>query len=101
MRNPVLRLQDFLGMEGLFVRDGAAMVGRVINALPVLIKWPVRNVLLKQLYFTGIQSVGPISAMGFLAGLIMVMHVSSLVGRNELLTLHVLIWTVVRELGPL
>ena len=101
MKNPVLRLKKFLGMEALFVRDSLALVGQVINALPVLIKWPARNVLLKQLYFTGIQSVGPISVMGFLAGLIMVMHVSSLVGRNELLTLHVLIWTVVRELGPL
>ncbi len=88
-------------MEGLFLRDSIALIGRALNALPVLIKWPVRNVLLKQLYFTGIQSAGPISAMGFLVGLIMVMHVSSLVGRNELLTLHVLIWTVVRELGPL
>ncbi len=101
MGNPVLKLQNFLGMEGLFVRDSAALLGRVLNALPVLIKWPVRNVLLKQLYFTGIQSAGPISVMGFLAGMIMVMHVSSLVGRNELLTLHVLIWIVVRELGPL
>lgn len=101
MRNPVLRLQNFLGMEGLFLRDSVALIGRALNALPLLIKWPVRNVLLKQLYFTGIQSAGPISAMGFLVGLIMVMHVSSLVGRNELLTLHVLIWTVVRELGPL
>lgn len=101
MKNPVLRLQNFLGMEGLFVRDSLVLGWRVLNALPVLIKWPVRNVLLKQLYFTGIQSVGPITVMGFLAGLIMVMHVSSLVGRNELLTLHVLIWTVVRELGPL
>jgi phospholipid/cholesterol/gamma-HCH transport system permease protein len=101
MRNPVLRLQTFLGMEGLFVRDSLALVGRVLIALPVLLKWPVRNVLLKQLYFTGIQSAGPISAMGFLTGMIMVMQVSNLAGRNELLTLQVLIWTVLRELGPL
>ena len=101
MRNSVLRLQNFLGMEGLFVRDGAALVGRVLNALPVVIKWPVRKAMLKQFYFTGIQSVGPVSVMGFLAGLIMVMQVSNLVGRNELLTLQVLIWTMVRELGPL
>jgi phospholipid/cholesterol/gamma-HCH transport system permease protein len=73
----------------------------MISVLPLLIRWPVFNALLKQLYFTGIQSVGPISVMGFLAGLIMVMQVSNLVGRNELLTLQVLIWTVVRELGPL
>jgi phospholipid/cholesterol/gamma-HCH transport system permease protein len=66
-----------------------------------MIKWPVRNALLKQLYFSGIQSTGPIGVMGFLAGLIMVMQVNHLVGRNELLTLQVLIWTVVRELSPL
>ncbi len=101
MRNPALRLQNFLGTQGLFVRDSAALVGRVLYALPLVVKWPVRRALLKQLYFTGIQSVGPISVMGFLAGLIMVMQVSNLVGRNELLTLQVLIWTVVRELGPL
>jgi phospholipid/cholesterol/gamma-HCH transport system permease protein len=64
-------------------------------------KWPVRRALLKQLYFTGIESVGPVTVMAFLAGLIVVMQVSDLVGRNELLTLQALIWTVVRELGPL
>lgn len=83
------------------MRDSAALALRLFYALPVLIKWPVRSVLFKQLYFTGIQSVGSVSIMGFLVGIIMVMQVSSLVGRNELLTLHVLIWTVVRELGPL
>ena len=101
MRNPVLRLQSFLGMQGLFVRDSVALVWHALFALPQVFKWPVRKALLKQLYFTGIQSVGPVSVMGFLAGLIMVMQVSNLVGRNELLTLQVLIWTVVRELGPL
>ncbi|TAJ79491.1 MAG: ABC transporter permease [Gallionellaceae bacterium] len=101
MKNPVLRLQNYIGTQGLFVRDSVALVGRVFFALPVIVKWPVRKALLKQLYFTGIQSVGPIGVMGFLAGLIMVMQVSNLVGRNELLTLQVLIWTVVRELGPL
>ena len=101
MRKQFLRMQNSLGTQGLFVRDSVALFGRVLYALPVVIKWPVRKALLKQVYFTGIQSVGPISVMGFLAGMIMVMQVSNLVGRNELLTLQVLIWTVVRELGPL
>jgi phospholipid/cholesterol/gamma-HCH transport system permease protein len=101
MRNPVLQMQNWLGMQGLFVRDSVVLVGQVLISLPVVIRWPIRSALLKQLYFTGIQSVGPITVMGFLAGLIMVMQVSNLVGRNELLTLQVLIWTVVRELGPL
>lgn len=101
MRNSIFRLQNFLGTQGLFVRDSVSLIGQMLITLPVVVKWPVRKALLKQVYFTGIQSVGPISVMGFLAGMIMVMQVSNLVGRNELLTLQVLIWTVVRELGPL
>jgi phospholipid/cholesterol/gamma-HCH transport system permease protein len=77
------------------------LAGDVLHALPAVFKWPVRRALLKQLYFTGIESVGPVTVMAFLAGLIVVMQVSDLVGRNELLTLQALIWTVVRELGPL
>ncbi len=83
------------------MRDSAALLGQAFYALPVVVKWPVRSTLLKQLYFTGIQSVGSIGVMGFLVGMIMVLQVSNLVGRNESLTLQVLIWTVVRELGPL
>lgn len=101
MRSPFLQMQNWLGMQGLFVRDSVVLVGQVFYALPSVIKWPVRRTLLKQLYFTGIQSAGPIVVMSLLTGLIMVMQVSNLVGRNELLTLQVLIWTVVRELGPL
>ena len=83
------------------MRDSVMLMARVFYSLPVVLKWPVRKALLKQLYFSGIQSVGPVSIMGFLAGMIMVIQVNNLVGRNELLTLQVLIWTVVRELGPL
>jgi phospholipid/cholesterol/gamma-HCH transport system permease protein len=101
VNNPVLKLQNWFGMQGLFVRDSLALAVQVFHALPEVVRWPVRRALLKQLYFTGIQSVGPITVMGFLAGLIVVMQVSNLVGRNELLTLQTLIWTVVRELGPL
>lgn len=101
MKNPVMRLQNWFGMQGLFVRDSMVLAGDVLHALPAVFKWPVRRALLKQLYFTGIESVGPVTVMAFLAGLIVVMQVSDLVGRNELLTLQALIWTVVRELGPL
>jgi phospholipid/cholesterol/gamma-HCH transport system permease protein len=101
LKNPVMRLQNWFGMQGLFVRDSMVLAGDVLHALPAVFKWPVRRALLKQLYFTGIESVGPVTVMAFLAGLIVVMQVSDLVGRNELLTLQALIWTVVRELGPL
>lgn len=101
MKNPLIKLQNTLGTQGVLVRDSIVLIGRVILSLPIVVKWPVRKAFFKQLYFTGIQSVGPISVMAFLSGMIMVMQVSNLVGRNELLTLQVLIWTVVRELGPL
>lgn len=101
MKNPVLEFINMLGIKGFSVRNVLALVVQVFHALPEVARWPVRRALLKQLYFTGIQSVGPIMIMGFLTGLIMVMQVSNLIGRNELLTLQVLIWTVVRELGPL
>lgn len=101
MKNPALKLQNHLGMRGLSARNALVLCFRAFSALPEVMRWPVRRALLKQLYFTGIQSVGSITIMGFLTGLIMVTQVSNLVGRNELLTLQVLIWTVVRELGPL
>ena len=101
MKNSLLRLQNFFGMQGLLVRDNVILAGQVLYALPEMFKWPVRNTLLKQLYFTGLQSVGAVSVIAFLAGLIMVTQLGNLVGRNELLTLHMLIWTMVRELGPI
>lgn len=69
--------------------------------LPALGRWPVRQVLLKQLYFTGTESIVTIGVVGFLVGLIVVTEINDLVGRNELLTTQILIWTIVRELGPL
>lgn len=69
--------------------------------LPALGRWPVRQVLLKQLYFTGIESVGTITFVGFLVGLIVVTEVNNVVGSNEAVTNKVMIWIVVRELGPL
>lgn len=101
MLNLFTRMQEYLGGLGVFVRDSLVLFGQALYRLPALMKWPVRRAFLKQMYFTGIQSVGPVGSFGFLSGLIMVTQVSSLVGRNEMLTLQVLIWTVVRELGPL
>lgn len=69
--------------------------------LPALGRWPVRQVLLKQLYFTGTESVMTIGLVGFLVGLIVITELNNLVGSNESVTSHVLIWVVVRELGPL
>lgn len=69
--------------------------------LPALARWPVRQVLLKQLYFTGIESVATISLVGFIVGLIVITQLNNLVGGNASATNRVLVWVVVRELSPL
>ncbi len=69
--------------------------------LPALSRWPVRQVLLKQLYFTGIESVATIGLVGFMVGLIVITELNNLVGGNPAVTNRVLIWVVVRELSPL
>jgi phospholipid/cholesterol/gamma-HCH transport system permease protein len=69
--------------------------------LPALSRWPVRQVLLKQLYFTGIESVATIGFVAFLVGLIVITELNNLVGGDVAATNKVLIWVVVRELGPL
>ncbi len=69
--------------------------------LPALARWPVRQVLLKQLYFTGIESVATIGLVGFVVGLIVITQLHNLVGGNPAVTNKVLIWVVVRELSPL
>lgn len=73
----------------------------VFCRLPALARWPVRQVLLKQLYFTGTESIFTIAVVGFVVGLIVITQINNLVGRNELLTIKIMIWTIVRELGPL
>lgn len=73
----------------------------VFCRLPALGRWPVRQVLLKQLYFTGIESMSTIAVVGFVVGLIVITQINNLVGRNEVLTIQIMIWTIVRELGPL
>jgi phospholipid/cholesterol/gamma-HCH transport system permease protein len=73
----------------------------VFCRLPALARWPVRQVLFKQLYFTGIESMRTIAVVGFVVGLIVITQINNLVGRNEVLTIQIMIWTIVRELGPL
>jgi len=77
-----------------------AWPGSVVQ-VAALLRWPVRQVMLKQLYFTGTESISTIAVVGFVVGLIVITQINNLVGRNELLTIQIMIWTIVRELGPL
>ncbi len=63
---------------------------------------PVRRVLLKQVYFTGVQAWAVIVALFLLIGTLIISQIISFAGvEGAPLTGKVLVWIVVRELGPL
>jgi phospholipid/cholesterol/gamma-HCH transport system permease protein len=72
-----------------------------IRNIPLLRIEPIRSVLYKQIYFTGIEALSKVAAIGILIGIVIITQIVNLVGSNAVLTGKILIWTVVRELGPL
>lgn len=66
-----------------------------------LLNAPIGRVFYKQIYFTGIEALGSVSLIALLAGVAITSQITSLVGQNPELLAKILLWTVVRELGPL
>lgn len=70
--------------------------------LPALTVRPVRQVLYRQIYFIGIESLGRTVAMGVLIGGTLIIHIVNLIGMSGSATTgKVIVWLTVRELGPL
>jgi phospholipid/cholesterol/gamma-HCH transport system permease protein len=87
-----------------FVRDGAGWWQLLLAAARewrALANQPVRLVLYKQIYFTGIEALGAIGFIAALSGIVVTTEVASVAGSEHTLTAKVMIWVVVRELGPL
>jgi len=76
----------------------AAHVATHLRALRVP---PVRGVFQRQLYFSGILGLRLTAVLGLIAGAIVVTQATALVGANSELSVRVLGWTVIGELGPL
>lgn len=63
---------------------------------------PITQVFLKQIYFTGFESLKIIIIISLAIGTVLITQIISLVGvGNESLIGKVLVWVVIRELGPL
>jgi phospholipid/cholesterol/gamma-HCH transport system permease protein len=73
------------------------------NLLPALRRnnRAVRTVLLKQLYFTGLEASGIVVTVAAILGTVVITQVVGLVGSNGSLTGKILVWVVLRELAPL
>lgn len=73
----------------------------VASNLRVLRLAPVEKVFHRQLHYSGLDAVYVIATIALLCGTLVITQVTSLVGGNSELTVKMLIWIVVREVGPL
>lgn len=92
--------RTFIGF-GAYGKGVYALVRYSLGHLGQLGLVPVRRVFYKQIYFTGIEAVGAVSLIALLAGIAITSQITSLVGQNPALMAKILLWTIVRELGPL
>jgi phospholipid/cholesterol/gamma-HCH transport system permease protein len=89
----------------LTIIDLAALIGASFaDSLTVLHhgRRPTVMVFLKQVYFTGLEALKVIIIISLIIGTVIITQIISVVGTgNESLTGKVLVWTVIKELGPL
>lgn len=74
--------------------------GSLIN-IAALSNPPVRTVLYRQIYFTGIEPLGAIAIIGIVIAIVIITQTANIVGINAPLVGKVLVWSVVKEIGPL
>jgi len=76
--------------------------GRDFFAIPHYGRRPTFRVYLKQVYFTGVEAFRIIAIISLIIGTVIITQIITLAGTgNELLIGKVMIWVVIRELGPL
>jgi phospholipid/cholesterol/gamma-HCH transport system permease protein len=78
-----------------------AFLAYAVSHLRALSIGPVRIVFNRQLYFTGIQGIGLVLLLGLMVGALVVTQTTAIVGGDSELTVRMLDWTVIGELGPL
>lgn len=78
-----------------------ALLAAALGNSGALTSPPVRSVLYRQIFFTGLQALWRASLIGALIGIVILTQVASLVGKNAALGGRILVWVVIRELGPL
>jgi len=84
-----------------YAQGSLALLRYALTHLSALAVPPTRRVFLKQIYFTGVEALGAVSIIAVLSGIVITTQITSLVGVNATLTAKIMLWTVVRELGPL
>jgi phospholipid/cholesterol/gamma-HCH transport system permease protein len=77
------------------------LLGHVLRRLPVLALPPVAESLTRQIYFTGASATAGIVLRGAFIGTFIIAYVIDVLDADAALAIKILIWVVLREVGPL
>lgn len=73
----------------------------MFSNLSALARLPARDVLFRQVYFNTVESLQRITLVAALTGMVIITQISQAFGYDAELIGKALMWTVIRELGPL
>ena len=77
------------------------LTGHVLRRLRVLALPPVTEVLTRQIYFTGASATAGMVLRGAFLGTLIIAYVIDVLDANSALAVKILLWVVLREIGPL
>jgi phospholipid/cholesterol/gamma-HCH transport system permease protein len=77
------------------------LVGYVLRRLKVLALPPVAESLMRQTYFTGASATAGMVLRGAFIGTLIIAYVIDVLDADSTLAVKILIWVVLREIGPL
>ncbi len=77
------------------------LVAHVLRRLPVLRLPPVAESLTRQMYFTGASATAGVVLRGAFIGTLIIAYVIEVLDANAALAVKILLWVVLREMGPL
>ena len=77
------------------------LLGHVLRRLPVLKLPPMAQQLTREIYFTGVSPMAGIVTRGALIGTLIIVYVIEVLEADAALAVKILLWVVLREMGPL
>ncbi len=77
------------------------LLGHVLRRLPVLKLPPMAEQLTRQIYFTGASAMAGFVTRGAFIGTLIIVYVIEVLEADAALAVKILLWVVLREIGPL
>ena len=77
------------------------LLGHVLRRLPVLKLPPMAQQLMREIYFTGVSAMAGIVTRAAFIGTLIIVYVIEVLEADAALAVKILLWVVLREMGPL